>query len=108
MRLSSHRRVRWFRFAVGAFALALMVFIALHAPAGVLASAGQHTAASSGNHARQPCLDSPSFDWTVSNSNVNLVLRAPRNAHRSHSLNQVNFSAASTEFSLYNRPPPLS
>ena len=108
MRLSSYRRVRWFRFAVGAFALVLMVFIALHAPAGMLASAGQHTAASSGNHARQPCLDSPSFDWTVPNSSVNLVLRAPRTTRRSHGLNQVRYSAASTEFSLYNRPPPLN
>ena len=108
MRLSSHRRVRWFRFAVGAFALALMVFIALHAPVGMLASAGQHTAASSGNHARQPCLDSPSFDWTVADSSVNLVFRAPRPARRSHGLDQVKYSAASAEFSLYNRPPPLS
>jgi hypothetical protein len=108
LRLSSYRRVRWFRFAVGAFALVLMVFIALHAPAGILASAGQHTAASSGNHARQPCLDSPSFDWNVPHSGVCLVLRAPRPVRRSHGLNQVKYTPGSSEFSLYNRPPPLS
>jgi hypothetical protein len=108
LRPLSHRRLRWFRFAVGAFALALMVFVALHAPVGVLASAGQHTAASLGNHARQPCLDSPSFDWTVPQSDVSLILRVPRCARRSSGLNQVTYSPSPVEFPLSNRPPPLS
>ncbi len=108
VRPSSHCRLRWFRFAVGVFALALMVFIALHAPVAVLAFAGRHTAASSGSHTRQPCLDSPSFDWTVPRSGACLILRAPRQARRSPGLNQVKYSPASTEFPLSNRPPPLS
>jgi hypothetical protein len=105
---SSYCRLRWFRFAVGAFALVLMVFVALHAPVGVVAFAGQHTAASSGSHARQPCLDSPSFDWTVPNSGVYVVLRAPRPARRSPGFGPATYSPASPEFQLYNRPPPLS
>jgi hypothetical protein len=104
----SYRRVRWFRFAVGAFALALMVFTALHAPVSVLAASGQHTAGSSADHARQPCLDAPGFDWTVPQSGVRLLLRTPRRVQRAFGLNLVTYSPGPTEFRLYNRPPPLS
>ena len=108
MHPQSHRRVRWFRFAVGAFALALMVLTALHSPVGMMAARGQHTAGSSADHARQPCLDSPGFDWTVPRSGVSLVLRAPVCAQRTLARNPVTYSPGSVEFLLYNRPPPLS
>lgn len=108
MHSQGYRRVRWFRFAVGAFALALMVFTALHAPMSVLAASRQHTAGSLGDHARQPCLDAPGFDWTVSHSGACLALQSPHRAQCSLGRNSVTYSPGPSEFRLYNRPPPLS
>ena len=108
MHSQSHHRFGWFRFAVGAFALCLMVLTALHAPGGVLAAGGQNTAASLGNHARQPCLDSPGFDWTVPTSGFPLFFQAPHSARRARAVNSIAHSSRPSEFRLYNRPPPLS
>jgi hypothetical protein len=104
----SHYRFGWFRFAVGAFALCLMLLTALHAPVGVLSAGRQNTATSLGTHARQPCLDSPGFDWTVPQSGFPLFFQSPHRARRSLAFNSIACSSRPSEFRLYNRPPPLS
>ena len=108
MHPQSYRRIGWFRFAVGAFALALMVFTVLHSPVGMVAAGRQHTAGSSADHARQPCLDAPGFDWTVPPGGACLALKSPHRAQCSLGRNSVTYSPRPTEFRLYNRPPPLS
>jgi len=106
MTLRRYRRLYWFRFAVGAFALGLILLMAFHAPVGALASTGQHTAGSHADHYRQPCLDSASFDSTLPQSGFSLVF-LPHCAHQSLRSNRIIYSARPTEFRLYNRPPPL-
>lgn len=103
----SYRRFGWFRFAVGAFALCLMLVTALHAPAGVLAATAQHTAGSLASHGKQPCLDSPGFDWTVPQSGFALLYQ-PHRAQHALGLSPIQYSPGPVEFRLYNRPPPLS
>ncbi len=103
----NHPRFRWFRLGVGAFALCLMVVTALHTPVGVLANGGQHTAGSLGNHAKQPCLDSAGFDWTVPQSGF-LLLFQPHRSQHSLGTQPIAYSPGPIEFRLYNRPPPLS
>jgi hypothetical protein len=103
----AHHRFRWFRFGASAFALCLMVVIALHAPVAV-ASTGQHTAGRLAGHLRQPCLDLPGFDWTVPHNGPSLVFQSPERARLSHILNPIAYCSGPAEFRLYNRPPPLS
>ena len=107
MNRQSHPRFRWLRLAVGVFALCLMVVTALHTPVGVLVASGQHTASSFVDHGKQPCLDSPGFDWTVPQSRFSPVFQ-PRRAQHSLGINRIAYSPRSDEFRLYNRPPPLS
>lgn len=102
-----HSRLRWFRLGVGVFALCLMVLTALHAPVGVLASPGQHTAGSLASHGKQPCLDSPGFDWTVPQGRFSLVF-LPDRTQGVLVANPVAYSPRAAEFRLYNRPPPIS
>lgn len=107
MNRQSHPRFRWLRLAVGAFALCLMVVTALHTPVGVLVASGQHTAGSFVDHGKQPCLDSPGFDWTVPQTRFSLVFQ-PRRTQHSLGINLIAYSPRQDEFRLYNRPPPLS
>ena len=107
MHPQNYPRLQWFRLAVAVVALCLMLVTALHAPVGALVANGQHTAGSLADHARQPCLDSPSFDWTVPQSGFVLVCQ-PHRSQDSLSLNPIAYSAGPAEFRLYNRPPPLS
>jgi len=107
MHRQSYQRLRWFRFAVGAFALCLMVFTALHPPVGVLVAGGQHTANSFVDHAKQPCLDSPGFDWSVPQGGFALLFQ-PHKVQRPLGVNLIAYNPRPDEFRLYNRPPPLS
>ncbi len=107
MHPQNDRRLQWFRLAVTAVALCLMLVTALHAPGGVLVANGQHTAGSLADHAKQPCLDSSSFDWTVPQNGFVLVSQ-PHRTQDSLSLNPIAYSPGPAEFRLYNRPPPLS
>ena len=107
MNRQSHIRVRWVRVAVGAFALFLMVVTALHTPVGVIAASGQHTAGSFVDHGKQPCLDSPGFDWTVPQTRFSLVSQ-PHLTQQSLGINLIAYSSRQDEFRLYNRPPPVS
>ena len=107
MHSQSYPRLQWFRLAVGAFALCVMLVTALHGPVGLLVASGQHTAGSLADHAKQPCLDSPDFDWTVPQGGFSLVFQPHRSQH-SLGPNLVAYSPGPTEFRLYNRPPPLS
>jgi hypothetical protein len=107
MRPQSHPRLGWVRFAVGAFALGLMLVSALRAPAGVLAATAQHTAGSLASHGKQPCLESPGFDWTVPQNGFSLLYE-PHRAHYALGSIPVQYSPGPVEFRLYNRPPPLS
>lgn len=107
MNRQSHIRFRWIRVAVGAFALCLMVVTALHTPVGVIAASGQHTAGSFVDHGKQPCLDSPGFDWTVPQTRFSLVSQ-PHLTQQSLGINLIAYSSRQDEFRLYNRPPPLS
>ena len=107
MHSQSHGRFGWFRFAVGAFALCLMLFTAVHAPAEVLVATAQHTAGSLAGHGKQPCLDAPGFDWTVPQSGFSLLFE-PHRVQNGLGQLSVQYSPAPIEFRLYNRPPPLS
>ncbi|HSB74858.1 MAG TPA: hypothetical protein VLC12_04360 [Terriglobales bacterium] len=84
-----------------------MLLTALRAPVGALAASGQPMAGSSVNHAKQPCLDSPAFDWTVPRSGLNLVFQ-PRETSHALVSSSVAYIPGTREFRLYNRPPPLS
>jgi hypothetical protein len=84
-----------------------MVVTALHTPVGVIAASGQHTAGSFVDHGKQPCLDSPGFDWTVPQTRFSLVSQ-PRLTQQSLGINLIAYSSRQDEFRLYNRPPPLS
>lgn len=107
MQRHSYQRLRWFRFVVGAFALCLMVVSALHPSGGVIAARGQHTAGSFIDHAKQPCLDSPGFDWSVPQARFGLVFQR-HEAQHFLGINLIAYSPRPDEFRLYNRPPPLS
>lgn len=107
MHRHSYQRFRWLRFAAGAFALCLMLYTALHTPGGVLVASGQHTAVSHAAHAKQPCLDSPGFDWSVPQAGFALVSQ-PHQVQRPLGVNLIAYSLGPREFRLYNRPPPLS
>ena len=106
MSSQTHHRFRWFRFALGTFALCLMLVTAVHAPVG-FASTGQHMAGSSAGHVRQPCLDLAGFDWTVPQSASWLVFQSPHRARHPLIVNSIAYSPGPAEFRLYNRPPPL-
>ena len=84
-----------------------MLLMAFRAPAEVLAVTAQHTAGSLASHGKQPCLDTPAFDWTVPQSGFSLLFQPHREQYSLGPL-PVQYSPGPIEFRLYNRPPPLS
>lgn len=107
MHSQTQRRFGWVHFAVAAVALCLMLLTALRAPAGELAATAQHTAGSLASHGKQPCLDSPAFDWTVPQSGFSLLFQ-PRRVQDGLGLLSIQYAPGPVEFRLYNRPPPIN
>jgi hypothetical protein len=103
----SRFHLQFCRFAVGAFALGLMLLVATRAPAGPLAGQYQHTVHYQGQRANQPCFDSATFDWTVPRAAFPPVLVPDVTRQTLHPI-PIAFSPGPSEFRLYNRPPPLS
>ena len=89
------------------FFAAFMLVTTARAPAEAVASGLQHAIHSQAGHANQPCLDSTSFDWTVSQTTFSLV-SLPRCTRPVLRPDATCDSPGPSEFRLYNRPPPLS
>ncbi|HLK33811.1 MAG TPA: hypothetical protein VKT29_12020 [Terriglobales bacterium] len=106
MSFQSRHYVRYCRFGLAAFVVALIFATAARLPATPLPQTGQHTIHYQVTHRNQPCLDSSAFDSTVPRASFSLLL-LPAASRPAMPLDLVTYLDGPSEFGLYNRPPPL-